>query len=97
MSVLSNKEYEFLNVEIGGVSYPPSPVEIITPEVEDPFWEINYRDGTSIFATGNVMIAAKLKELTVIEGGIQEEAELKGRSRVRKLHGDKKEEKEEPQ
>lgn len=71
MSVLSRDDYEFLEIQLGGdVPMPPSPMEVITPEPEDPYWEISYAEGISVFATGNVIVKTQLKEPPqVIEGG----------------------------
>ena len=94
MSVITSKEVEFLNVEIGGTSYPPNPIEVATPEMEDPYWEITYHDGTVLFASGNVFIATKARaELELVEGsGSPDEKQVK--ERVRKLHRDGKETKD---
>ncbi len=71
MSVLSREDYEFLEIQVGDdVPMPPNPMEVITPEAEDPYWEISYEGGLAIFATGNVIVKTQLKEAPqVLEGG----------------------------
>lgn len=70
MSVLSRDEYEFLEITLNGEAMPPSPTEVILPEMEDPYFEFTYPNGVSLFASGNVVVKAQLKEEPkVLEGG----------------------------
>jgi len=77
MSILSKDEFEFDKIEINGESLPPFPEEVLTPEMEDPFWEIHYSSGMVLFLTGNVQIMAHSKEeLKVVGGGKREGAKI---------------------
>lgn len=74
MAILSSKEYRFTKVKVNGNSLPvDSLLEIITPELEDPYWEFIYSDpgneNYSIFATGNITIEAipKMANLELVE------------------------------
>jgi hypothetical protein len=78
MAILSSEEFIFQKIIINGKEFSPDVAEIITPEMEDPYWEISYASSggsveTVIFATGEVFVEARPKELKVIEGGKKEE------------------------
>jgi len=89
MSILSKDEFEFDKIEINGESLPPFAEEILTPEAEDPYWEIHYSGGMVIFLTGNVQVMAHSREeLKVVEGGKREGV----RKEVTELSSKKKEE-----
>ncbi|MCL6542066.1 MAG: hypothetical protein K6T87_16035 [Roseiflexus sp.] len=90
MAVLSSKEFIFQKVSVNGFDFSPEVEEVITPEMEDPYWEITYLDSsgrveTVIFATGNVLIEARPKELRIVKGGKNEEAIPR---RIKKEKGD---------
>lgn len=76
MPFLTSKEYMFKKIVVNRVSFPTeSLIEVITPELEDPYWEFVYGDtegnpGDFIFATGEVTIQATLRKsnLKLVEG-----------------------------
>lgn len=68
MSLLSKEEFDFDKIEINGEQLPPFPEEVLTPEMEDPFWEIHYSSGMVLFLTGNVQVMAHSRELKIVEG-----------------------------
>jgi len=73
MSLLSKDEFDFDKIEISGEPLPPFADEVLTPEAEDPYWEIHYPGGMIIFLTGNVQVMAHSREeLKVVEGGKRE-------------------------
>lgn len=90
MSVLSREDYEFLEIQLGGdVPMPPNPIEVITPEAEDPYWEISYENGLAIFASGNVIVKTQLKEAPqVLEGGKSRRKAAISIDRVKENTGD---------
>lgn len=76
MAVFSNSDFVFLEININGQVFPQTLIsnvkEVITPEFEDPYWEITYVDVTDventtkvIFATGNVYVIVKQREDTI--------------------------------
>lgn len=73
MAVLSKDEFDFDKIELEKESLPPFADEVLTPEMEDPYWEIHYPNGLVLFLTGNVQVMAHTRgELKVVEGGKRE-------------------------
>ena len=61
ITIVALGEREVLSIEVNGQRLHPGNVErITTPEPENPYWEIELKDGTVVMATGNVTVQYKV-------------------------------------
>ena len=59
-------EVEFINISIRGKEYDPKVLGISMirpPTVEGPYWEIDYKDGTTLITTDVITVRLKKRDI----------------------------------
>ena len=60
VNIVAMGEREVLAIAVNGEDLHPGNMERInTPEAENPYWEIELKDGTILMATGSVTVHYK--------------------------------------